>query len=163
MRCDANVSVRHVRNPVGGVRCEIKNLNSARHVEVALESEIARHVAAYEAGEAIEQATRGFDEATGATYHLRSKEDAPDYRYMPDPDLGPVVISPETIERLKASLPELPLIASERLVRAYGIRRREANIIVALGESLEGVPADFGIKFYERTAKHCTPKPALKW
>ena len=170
LRCDANVSVSHVRQPVGGTRCEIKNLNSIRSVEEALEFEIVRHISAYESGGSIEQATRGFDPSTAETYHLRSKEDAPDYRFMPDPELGPIVITSAKIDQLRRALPELPLDAVERLIKGYGIRRREANVVVALGESLVGSPgedgavrADLGITYFEEVAKHCTPKVAVNW
>jgi aspartyl-tRNA(Asn)/glutamyl-tRNA(Gln) amidotransferase subunit B len=116
LRCDANVSVRLRGASEYGTKTEIKNMNSFRSVHRAIESEIARQVGMLERGERIIQVTRGWDEAAGDTHAMRSKEKAHDYRYFPDPDLVPMEIAPATVERLRATLPELPIARYERYV-----------------------------------------------
>jgi aspartyl-tRNA(Asn)/glutamyl-tRNA(Gln) amidotransferase subunit B len=117
-RCDANVSLRPKGESKFGTRCELKNINSFRFVQRAIDAEIARQTAILDAGGTIRQETRSFDPDTGQTKTLRSKEDAHDYRYFPEPDLPPVRLEAAFVERVKAALPELPPAARERLVAA---------------------------------------------
>jgi len=119
-RCDANVSVRRAGEPLG-TRCEIKNLNSFRFLEKAIEFEARRQIELIEDGGEVVQETRLFDPDKGETRTMRTKEDAHDYRYFPDPDLPPLVISAEWIEQVRASMPELPAKMAERVVREHGI------------------------------------------
>ncbi len=120
-RCDANVSVRPKGSTTLGTRTELKNLNSFRFVERAIEFEIARQVELIEGGGAVVQETRLYDEVRDETRPMRSKEEAEDYRYFPDPDLLPVVVSDETIEAIRAALPELPDARRHRFEAQYGI------------------------------------------
>ncbi len=120
-RCDANVSVRPKGSTTLGTRTELKNLNSFRFVERAIEFEIARQVELIEGGGAVVQETRLYDEVRDETRPMRSKEEAEDYRYFPDPDLLPVVVSDETIEAISAALPELPDARRHRFEAQYGI------------------------------------------
>jgi len=115
-RCDANVSLRPVGVSKFGTRCEIKNINSFRFVQRAIDAEIARQTAILDAGGKIVQETRSFDPDTGQTKTLRSKEDAHDYRYFPEPDLPPLVLEPAFVAEQKDALPELPAAMRRRLV-----------------------------------------------
>jgi aspartyl-tRNA(Asn)/glutamyl-tRNA(Gln) amidotransferase subunit B len=126
MRCDVNVSLRPVGTEAFGVKVEIKNLNSARSVYRALEYEIARQEHALRAGERIVQETRGWDDDRGTTVSQRSKEEAHDYRYFPEPDLPPVFVSQQWIAELRARLPELPDARRERYVRDFELSRYDA-------------------------------------
>jgi aspartyl-tRNA(Asn)/glutamyl-tRNA(Gln) amidotransferase subunit B len=117
-RCDANVSIRPKGESKFGTRCELKNINSFRFVQRAIDAEIARQTAILDAGGSIRQETRSFDPDTGQTKTLRSKEDAHDYRYFPEPDLPPVRLEAAFVESVKALLPELPGAARERLLAA---------------------------------------------
>ena len=134
LRCDANVSVRKVGEEKLGTRCEIKNLNSMRNISRAIEFEAARQVKILEDGGVIEQQTRLFDALTGETRTMRSKEDAMDYRYFPDPDLPPLVLTQEYVDRIKKSLPELPAATKERYVRELGVHEYDAGVITNVGE-----------------------------
>jgi aspartyl-tRNA(Asn)/glutamyl-tRNA(Gln) amidotransferase subunit B len=124
-RCDANVSVRKPGAPLG-TRREIKNLNSFRFMQQAIDYEIRWQIAEIEEGRAIEQATVLFDPDTGETRAMRSKEDSADYRYFPDPDLPPLVIAPDWIERVQAAMPELPANMAARFVADYGLPEYDA-------------------------------------
>lgn len=117
-RCDANVSLRPAGQDEYGTRVELKNINSFRFVQKALDVEIARQKRLLEAGEPVVQETRGYDSENNRTYSLRSKEEAHDYRYFPDPDLPPVVIDDELVESERAALPELPLEVKTRWIEA---------------------------------------------
>ena len=150
-RCDANVSVRRPGQPLG-TRREIKNLNSFRFMQQAIDFEVQWQIAEIEDGRAIQQATVLFDPETGETRMMRSKEDAHDYRYFPDPDLLPLVISADWIARTRAAMPELPEAKKRRFVADYGLSAYDA---AALTASLE--TADF----YE-TAVGIAGKPAAK-
>jgi aspartyl-tRNA(Asn)/glutamyl-tRNA(Gln) amidotransferase subunit B len=135
LRCDCNVSVRRVlanggREPLG-TRCEIKNLNSVRFVMQAIEHEARRQIEILEEGGAIKQETRLYDTERGHTRPMRSKEDAHDYRYFPDPDLQPLVLDEAWIEELRAELPELPDAKKARFVAEYGLRPEDADVLVA--------------------------------
>jgi aspartyl-tRNA(Asn)/glutamyl-tRNA(Gln) amidotransferase subunit B len=127
-RCDANVSVRRPGEPLG-TRREVKNLNSFRFLQQAIDYEIQWQINEIEEGRKIQQATVLFDPATGETRMMRSKEDAHDYRYFPDPDLLPLAIAPVWIDEVKAALPELPAAAQQRLQQAYGLSAYDAAVI----------------------------------
>jgi aspartyl-tRNA(Asn)/glutamyl-tRNA(Gln) amidotransferase subunit B len=128
-RCDANVSVRPVGQKEYGTRCEIKNLNSFRFLEEAINYEVRRQIEVIEDGGKITQETRLYDPDKKETRSMRSKEDAMDYRYFPDPDLPPLVIAADWIARVKASLPELPGAMRERFVRDYQLSEYDAMVL----------------------------------
>lgn len=128
-RCDANVSIRPRGSDVLGTRTELKNLNSFRHVQKAIEFEIVRQQDVIEDGEKVIQETRLFDSVKGVTVSMRDKEEAHDYRYFPDPDLVAVHIDPEQLERWKAHLPELPQQRRERLVTTWQLPAQDAELI----------------------------------
>jgi len=130
LRCDANVSIRPAGSTELGTKTEIKNMNSFRSVERAIESEIERQIAALRAGERIVQETRGWDEVHGVTHPMRSKEEAHDYRYFPDPDLVPLEIAAADVERLRSQLPELPWRRFERYAHEFGLGPRQATQLV---------------------------------
>jgi aspartyl-tRNA(Asn)/glutamyl-tRNA(Gln) amidotransferase subunit B len=121
MRCDANVSIRPVGQKEFGTKVEIKNLNSFRFVERAIEHEIQRQALLLEAGQPVVQETRLFDDQKGVTKTMRSKEQAADYRYFPDPDLPPLIVDAEWLESVGASLPELPSQVLRRFIDSYGL------------------------------------------
>jgi len=131
MRFEANVSVRPVGETRLGTRTEIKNLNSFRALTRAVEYEISRQIALLEAGGKVVQQTMGWNEERGETYPQRSKEQAHDYRYFPEPDIPPLVISREWLEEVRARLPELPLAKKRRFMADYGIRAYEAELLIA--------------------------------
>ena len=128
-RIDANVSVRPVGQEAFGTRCEIKNLNSFRFLEAAINYEVERQIELIEDGGKVIQQTRLWDPDKGETRAMRSKEDAHDYRYFPDPDLLPVIISDEQMARVKAEMPELPAEMAERFVAAYAITDYDARLL----------------------------------
>ncbi|KAM0750553.1 glutamyl-tRNA amidotransferase [Meredithblackwellia eburnea MCA 4105] len=168
LRCDVNVSVnRSDGSGVGGSRCEIKNLNGVRFLVGAINSEIRRQIQVLESGGLVEQSTRGYDAVANETFHLRSKEDAPDYRYMPDPELGAVIITDAQIAEARQLLPELPTQSFDRLQEQYGLTPRESSVLVSLGEGLEGgsdtPQADIGVRFFEQVALGRDPKIAANW
>jgi aspartyl-tRNA(Asn)/glutamyl-tRNA(Gln) amidotransferase subunit B len=121
LRCDANVSVRRIGEKEFGTKVEIKNLNSFRFVEKAIEHEIERQIMLIESGEKIVQETRLFDEQKNVTKPMRSKEQAADYRYFPDPDLPPLVVDQEWLDAILSSLPELPAQVYKRFIDSYGL------------------------------------------
>jgi aspartyl-tRNA(Asn)/glutamyl-tRNA(Gln) amidotransferase subunit B len=131
LRCDANVSVRLKGAAKFGTRTETKNLNSFRFLKQAIDYEIARQVGVIESGGAIHQETRLFDADTGETHAMRSKEDAHDYRYFPEPDLAPLRISDKWREEVRASMPELPVARRARFVESYGLREYDAQVLTA--------------------------------
>ena len=153
LRADVNVSVRHPGEPFR-TRCEIKNVNSIRFVMQAIEVEARRQIAVWEGGGTVDQETRLFDPVRGETRSLRSKEDAHDYRYFPDPDLLPLVLERSWIESLRATLPELPDQKRARFVREYGIPPYDAAVLVA-----EAAVA----AFYEEAARGRDAKLAANW
>ena len=128
-RCDANVSVRPVGQTEYGTRCEIKNLNSFRFMEDAINYEVRRQIELIEDGGRVVQATRLYDPDKKETREMRSKENAHDYRYFPDPDLPPLVVSAEWIARVQAAMPELPGAMRERFVRDYSLSEYDAAIL----------------------------------
>ncbi len=153
MRADVNVSVRHPGEEFR-TRCEVKNVNSIRFVMLAIEAEAKRQVALWESGGEVRQETRLFDPSRNETRSMRSKEDAHDYRYFPDPDLPPLIIEQAWVDELKTHLPELPDEKRARLVSQYGIPVYDAGVLVA-----EQAIADF----YETVAKGRDGRMAANW
>jgi aspartyl-tRNA(Asn)/glutamyl-tRNA(Gln) amidotransferase subunit B len=141
-RCDANVSVRRRGTEKFGTRTETKNVNSFRYVEKAIEYEIERQIEVIEGGGKIIQETRLFNPDTGETKSMRTKEDANDYRYFPDPDLLPVVVTAADIARIRAAMPELPEAMRNRFVEQYGLSKYDATVLTgerALADYYEAV------------------------
>ncbi len=130
-RCDANVSVRPKGETKFGTRCEIKNLNSFKFLQDAIDYEVRRQIELIEAGGRVVQATRLYDPDQNETRQMRSKEDSMDYRYFPDPDLMPLVISPEWKAKVQASMPELPEAMRKRLVADFGLTEYDAGVITS--------------------------------
>jgi aspartyl-tRNA(Asn)/glutamyl-tRNA(Gln) amidotransferase subunit B len=130
-RCDANVSIRPKGETTLGVKTELKNMNSFRNVQRGLQYEIDRQTAMIQEGERITQETRLFDPTTGTTASMRSKEQAHDYRYFPDPDLLPLRVPPELVERVRKQLPELPAEKKERFITQFGIPPYDAGVLTA--------------------------------
>jgi aspartyl-tRNA(Asn)/glutamyl-tRNA(Gln) amidotransferase subunit B len=153
MRADVNVSVRKHGEPFR-TRCEVKNVNSIRFVMQAIEAEAKRQIAVWEDGGTVEQETRLYEPARGITRSMRSKEDAHDYRYFPDPDLLPLVLDEAWVEELRGHLPELPDAKRARLMADYGIPAYDAGVLVA-----EQVTADF----FETVARGRDYKLAANW
>ncbi|MGH8430316.1 MAG: Asp-tRNA(Asn)/Glu-tRNA(Gln) amidotransferase subunit GatB, partial [Solimonas sp.] len=153
MRCDVNVSVRRPGGELG-TRCEIKNVNSIRFVRQAIEYEARRQVEVIEGGGKIGQETRLFDPGRGETRSLRSKEDAHDYRYFPDPDLLPLILTQDYVDRIKAGLPELPDAKKTRFGTEYGLSAYDAGVLVAEKETAE---------FFEGVARGRDAKQAANW
>jgi aspartyl-tRNA(Asn)/glutamyl-tRNA(Gln) amidotransferase subunit B len=154
MRCDVNLSMRRKGDDKLGTRTEIKNVNSIRFVQQAIEYEATRQVEILEAGGTIVQETRLWDTGKGVTRSMRSKEDAHDYRYFPDPDLLPLKLDPKMVEHVKATLPELPDDKKARFIGDYGLKPYDASVLVA-----EKASADF----FEKVAKGRDGKLAANW
>jgi aspartyl-tRNA(Asn)/glutamyl-tRNA(Gln) amidotransferase subunit B len=131
LRCEANVSVRRVGETIYNNKVELKNLNSVRFMQKAIEFEIERQIAAHEAGEPVAQETRLWDEKNSQTRVMRSKEDAHDYRYFPEPDLQPLAVSVDFIAKIKAEMPELPEAMRERFIEVYGLSFADASQLVS--------------------------------
>jgi aspartyl-tRNA(Asn)/glutamyl-tRNA(Gln) amidotransferase subunit B len=153
LRADVNVSVRKPGAPFG-TRCEIKNVNSIRFVRQAVEYESRRQVEVLEEGGRIDQETRLFDTRTGETRSMRSKEEAHDYRYFPDPDLLPLELTAEFVERIRKSLPELPDQKKRRFAADYGLSANDAGVLVAERELAD---------YYEAVARGRDAKQAANW
>jgi aspartyl-tRNA(Asn)/glutamyl-tRNA(Gln) amidotransferase subunit B len=153
LRCDCNVSVRRPGEGYG-TRCEIKNLNSVRHVMQAIEYEARRQIEIIEDGGAIAQETRLFDTARGVTRAMRSKEEAHDYRYFPDPDLLPLALDPQWVAALRAGLPELPDAKKARFIAEFGLSADDAAVLVAEQETA---------LYFERVAAGRDAKAAAHW
>jgi aspartyl-tRNA(Asn)/glutamyl-tRNA(Gln) amidotransferase subunit B len=153
MRCDVNVSVRKPSGPLG-TRCEIKNVNSIRFVKQAIEYEARRQIEIIEGGGQIVQETRLFDPGRGETRSLRSKEDAHDYRYFPDPDLLPLVLTKDYVEKIRGTLPELPDARKNRYIKDYGLSPYDAGVLIAEKETAE---------FFEAVARGRDAKQAANW
>lgn len=153
-RCDANVSVRRPGAPFG-TRREIKNLNSFKFLQQAIDFEVQWQIDLLEDGGQLQQATVLFDPDTGETRAMRTKEDAHDYRYFPDPDLPPLVIAPEWVERVKAGMPELPRVMAQRFQADYGLPAYDAAMMTQ-GKAMGA--------FFEAAAKSCgQPKLVANW
>ena len=155
LRCDANVSVRLRGAKEFGTKVEVKNLNSFRFAKMALDHEIARQVGLLEAGAKIHQETRLYNVETGETVGMRSKEQAHDYRYFPEPDLVPLRIGNKWLAAVKADMPELPQQKRERFIQSYGLREYDAQILTQTRPMAE---------YYEQAAKiSADPKTTANW
>jgi aspartyl-tRNA(Asn)/glutamyl-tRNA(Gln) amidotransferase subunit B len=155
LRCDANVSIRPKGSGELGTKTEIKNVNSFKFIQKALEYEIRRQISLLESGDRVVQETRLFDSNRGVTFSMRSKEEAHDYRYFPDPDLLPVTVDSRLIEEIRGSLPELPDARFKRFVEEYGIPAYDAEILTSskeIADYFEGC-----LKHYDR------PKAVSNW
>jgi aspartyl-tRNA(Asn)/glutamyl-tRNA(Gln) amidotransferase subunit B len=153
MRCDVNVSVRKPGDPLG-TRCEIKNVNSVRFVQQAIEYEARRQIEVIEGGGKITQETRLFDTKNGTTRAMRSKEDAHDYRYFPDPDLLPLTVDNAFIDGIRKTMPELPDAKKKRFVEKFGLSAYDAGVLVSEKERAE---------YFEIVAKGHDAKIAANW
>ena len=154
LRADVNVSVRKEGNKELGTRCEIKNVNSIKFMQMAIIYEAQRQVELLEAGKSIDQETRLFDTKKNETRSMRSKEDAHDYRYFPDPDLLPLNLNKELIENIKKNLPELPDQKKERFINDYSLTAYEANVLVSEKEISD---------YFEEVVKTSDIKLAKNW
>ena len=155
LRCEANVSVRRVGEEVFGTKVELKNLNSVRFMQRAIEFEVARHIKVLESGGRLTQETRLWDDKAGETRVMRSKEEAHDYRYFPEPDLPPLIVSSEFIEQVRNSMPELPEVRRKRFGEQYKLGYAESSQLVA-DRSLAA--------YYEATAEASgNPRAAANW
>ena len=154
MRCDVNLSMRRMGTEKFGTRCEIKNVNSIRFVQQAIEYEAVRQVEVLEGGGTIKQETRLWDTSKGETRSMRSKEDAHDYRYFPDPDLLPLKLDPVWVDGIKQTLPELPDEKKARFISDYGLKPYDAMVLVA-----EHANANF----FEKVARGRDGKLAANW
>ena len=155
LRCDANVSVRPAGASALGTKAEIKNVNSFRYLEKAIAYEIGRHIDVIEHGGRVVQETRLFDAAQGRTYSMRSKEEAHDYRYFPEPDLPPLVVDQARRDAIRATLPELPDARRRRIVADYGVPEYDAAILTQTRELAD---------YFEATATAArNPKAASNW
>jgi len=146
-RCDANVSVMRTGATEYGTRAEIKNMNSFRFLKQAIDYEVARQVKLLESGQPVVQETRLYDPARGETRSMRGKEEAHDYRYFPEPDLPPVRVEAALVERVRASLPELPRARAERYQQVLGLPEKDAAVLtaeVAISSSFEATLASYG-------------------
>ncbi len=153
LRADVNVSVRKPGEPLA-TRCEIKNMNSIRFIGQAIEHEARRQIEIIEEGGAIEQETRLFDPVKGETRSMRSKEEAHDYRYFPDPDLLPLELTQDEVDALKAHLPELPDDKKARFIRDFGLSPYDARVLVAERKTAE---------YFEQVAQGRDAKAAANW
>ena len=154
LRADVNVSVRKVGDKKFGTRCEIKNVNSIRFMQLAIEYEARRQVKLLESDKKVNQETRLFDAKKNATRSMRSKEEAHDYRYFPDPDLLPLKLEQNLVDKLKKELPELPDEKKERFIKEHNLSSYEANILVSEKEISD---------YYEEVIKKCDKKLATNW
>ncbi len=154
MRCDANVSVRVLGDTKFGTRCEIKNINSIRNIMRAIEFEASRQVELLEAGGSVIQETRLFDADTGETRTMRLKEESHDYRYFPDPDLLPVIISQGLIDKLAIELPELPDAKIKRYITEFKLNDYDAEVLAA---------DEIVANYFETGVASCSPKILANW
>ena len=155
LRCDVNLSVRPVGQKEFGTRTETKNLNSFKAIQNSIEFEIKRQIEVLENGGTIYQETRRFDDAKGEGYAMRTKEEANDYRYFPEPDLAPIVFSDEYINSIKESLPELPNVKKERYLKEYNLSLYDANILTMSIKTAN---------YFENVVKKCNnPKMVANW
>lgn len=155
LRCDVNLSVRKKGETKFGTRTETKNLNSFKSIERSIEFETNRQIEELEKGGVIYQETRRFDDDKGIGYAMRSKEDAHDYRYFPEPDLAPIVLSDEYIESLKNSLPEMPHVKKERYMTEYGLSEYDATQLTSSKKTAN---------YFEKTVSICkSPKQVANW
>jgi len=154
LRCDANVSLRRPGADLG-IRTEVKNMNSLRSVERALAYEVERQRAVLDRGQPVEQETRHWDERRGITFSSRTKEEAQDYRYFPEPDLVPIAVAPQWVAEVRASLPELPEVKRRRYVETYGLPEYDAELLTSSAAMA---------RFFEETVRLFPhPKAACNW
>lgn len=156
-RCDANISVRPVGQKEFGTRTEVKNLNSFRSIERAVNYEIERQISVIQSGGEIIQQTMNFDDATGQTSALRSKENAHDYRYFPDPDLKPLIVKREQIEKVKSTMPDLPDVVRQRYTNDLGLPAHDVKVYLQSRQLYD---------FFELSRNHLNsalPKEMSKW
>jgi aspartyl-tRNA(Asn)/glutamyl-tRNA(Gln) amidotransferase subunit B len=155
LRCEANVSVRRIGDQKFGTKVELKNLNSVRFMQRGIEFEVNRQIGVLESGGRLQQETRLWDERAGETRVMRSKEEAHDYRYFPEPDLPPLIVADELIERVRATMPELPEARRRRFMEQYGLSFSEASQLTS-----ELTLADY----YEKAAEASgNPRSASNW
>jgi aspartyl-tRNA(Asn)/glutamyl-tRNA(Gln) amidotransferase subunit B len=155
LRCDANVSVRPAGQEKFGTKAEVKNVNSFRYLQKALEYEIERQVELLRGGGRVIQETRLWDSATGRTHSMRSKEEAHDYRYFPEPDLPPLVVDLARVEAVRATMPELPEARRRRFVAAYALPEYDAGVLTQSSELAD---------YFEQVARDSgNPKAASNW
>jgi aspartyl-tRNA(Asn)/glutamyl-tRNA(Gln) amidotransferase subunit B len=155
LRCDANVSVRPAGQQAFGTKAEVKNVNSFRYLQKAIEYEIERQIEVVSGGGTVRQETRLWDSSTGTTHSMRSKEEAHDYRYFPEPDLPPLVVSEERVARIRAAMPEMPAERRRRFVSDYGLPEYDAGVLTQS-------PALAA--YYEEVARAvASPKAASNW
>jgi aspartyl-tRNA(Asn)/glutamyl-tRNA(Gln) amidotransferase subunit B len=150
LRCDANVSVRLKGAPKFGTKAEVKNVNSFKFIRAALEYEIERQIEVIESGQRVKQETRLWNANEGRTYSMRSKEQAHDYRYFPEPDLPPLIVSPEFLEEMRMKLPELPEARRARMISEYELSAKDAQALTASRE--------FADRFEEAAKKARNPR-----
>ena len=155
LRCDANVSIRPVGQKEFGTRTELKNLNSFKFIQKAIEYEVDRQTRLLDQGDTVKQETRLYDSARGETFPMRSKEEAHDYRYFPDPDLVPIMIGEAWVDELRKTIPELPEQKRERFIKSYGIPEYDTGVLTS-SEPL----ADY---FEQCTALFPHPKTISNW
>tara|TARA_B100000929_G_C15507733_1_gene419313 strand:+ start:654 stop:2084 length:1431 start_codon:yes stop_codon:yes gene_type:complete len=153
LRADVNVSINKEGDELG-IRCEIKNLNSFKHISSSIAYEARRQIKLIESGKSVDQETRLYDINTGETRSMRSKEDAHDYRYFPDPDLLPLVLEKQWIEEIRNSIPELPDQKKERFIKEYSLSNYDAGVLVSDKATSE---------YYEMVVKGRTPKLVTTW
>ncbi|KAH7916227.1 GatB/GatE catalytic domain-containing protein [Hygrophoropsis aurantiaca] len=165
LRCDVNVSVNRYGEPPG-TRCEIKNLNSAKFAMIAITSEVFRHIELLDSGIPVPQETRGFNEDKAETFKLRSKEDAPDYRYMPDPNIPPLLLTESYIESIRQTMPELPDAQRARLI-TLGLSPRDADVLMTVDAGREvgfdGEPGKGAVAYFDELAQGRDPKLVVNW
>src|SRR5437764_11073388 len=154
LRCEANVSVRRVGDEKFGTKVELKNLNSVRFMQRAIEFEIERQIELIESGGQVAQETRLWDERAGVTRVMRSKEEAHDYRYFPEPDLQPLAVNADWVEQVRQAMPELPDARRKRFTEQYELSFDDASLLTR-----DRALADF----YERAASASNPRGAANW
>ncbi|KAF9029019.1 Glutamyl-tRNA amidotransferase B subunit [Hymenopellis radicata] len=169
LRCDVNVSIHRPGEPFG-TRCEIKNLNSVRYIVAAINHEIERQKALLVTSQPVAQETRGFDHHRWETFKLRSKEDAPDYRYMPDPNLGVLAINPAEIMHVQRTLPLLPEASRTRLIEKYepqGVTRDDIDVLIGLDAQSDNgaLPEITATAYFEKVVDNGRrdPKTVINW
>ncbi|KAI0322508.1 Glutamyl-tRNA amidotransferase B subunit [Amylostereum chailletii] len=165
LRADVNVSINRPGQPPG-TRCEIKNLNSVKFLMIAITSEVFRHISILESGRAVPQETRGFNEDSGETFMLRSKENAPDYRYMPDPNIPPLILDKIYVQGIRDAMPELPHETRSRLLW-QGLSDRDIDVLTAVDSGRDvGFDGELGggaTLYFDALSKTHDPKTVVNW
>ncbi|MFN0118298.1 MAG: Asp-tRNA(Asn)/Glu-tRNA(Gln) amidotransferase subunit GatB [Elusimicrobiota bacterium] len=161
LRCDANISVRPVGVKTFGTRVEVKNMNSFRAVKDAIDYEVNRQIELIETGGKVTQETRLWNESKAASFSMRSKEEAHDYRYFPEPDLVPVVFSNDWLEKIKAHLPELPHARKNRLINEFALTEYDSNVLISQKPLVDYFEA--GLAQFKAENKKNAAKPLVNW